>query len=61
MSTNDSNAKELMKFKSHWFVEIWGHVSVRLILGPIRFFAIDVDVFRNFYSITFINFTIRNR
>ena len=50
-----------MKLKSHWFREIWGHVSVRLILGPIRFFAIDVDVFRNFYSITFINFTIRNR
>ena len=50
-----------MKFKRRWFKEIWGHVSLRIILGPVRFFAIDVDVFRNFYSITFINFTLRNR
>lgn len=50
-----------MKFKSHWFKEIWGNIGIRLILGPFRFFALDIDVYRNFYSITFINFTIRNR
>jgi len=50
-----------MKFKSYWLKEIWGFFSIRLILGPVRVFCVDIDVYRNFYSITFLNFTIRNR
>jgi len=50
-----------MRFRSHWSKQTWGHVVIKLILGPIRVFAIDIDVYRNFYSITFLNFTLRNR
>lgn len=50
-----------MKFRNYWFKEIWGNLNIRLIIGPFRFLSIDVDMSRNFYSITFINFTIRNR
>lgn len=51
----------VMKFKNYWFKEIWGNLNIRLIIGPFRFLSIDIDMSRNFYSITFINFTIRNR
>lgn len=50
-----------MKFRNHWLKEVWGNFSLRITIGPIRLFAIDIDMYRNFYSITFINFTLRNR
>lgn len=50
-----------MKFKSNWNKMISSGLSIRIIVGPIRFLIIDLNFNSDFYSITFINFTLRNR
>lgn len=50
-----------MRFRNHWSMDIFGSICFRLTIGPIRFISLDIDIYRNFYSFTLINFTIRNR
>ena len=50
-----------MKIINHWPKISFGIVYFKLVLGPIRILSLDIDLYRKFYSFTFLNFTIRNR
>lgn len=52
-----------MKFRNSWKVKnkLWDKFAIRLRLGAIDFLIIEVDLSREFYMITLLNFTIKNR
>ena len=50
-----------MKIINHWPRISFGIVYFKLVIGPIRVISLDIDMYRRFYSFTFLNFTIRNR
>ncbi len=39
----------------------WDKFAIRLRLGKIDFFTIEIDISREFYLLTILNFTIKNR
>ena len=52
-----------MKTRNSWrsYIRQWDKVSIRLRLGAIDFLTIEVDISRDFYMITILNFTLKNR
>lgn len=52
-----------MKFRNNWIVnnKFWDRFAIRLKLGAVDFFTIEVDITREFYMLTVLNFTIKNR
>jgi len=52
-----------MKFKQNW--KSWRYqldkLSIRLRISAIDFFSIEIDVNRNFYMLSILNFTFKNR
>ncbi len=52
-----------MKIRNNWRSSRrqWDKVSIRLRLGVIDFLTIEVDISREFYMLTILNFTIKNR
>jgi hypothetical protein len=52
-----------MKFRNNWKVvnKSWDKIQIRLRLGKVDFMTIEVDVSREFYMLTVLNFTIKNR
>jgi hypothetical protein len=50
-----------MRFINNWPMNVFGIFYFRLVLGPIKFISLDIDIYRKFYSFTFLNFTVRNR
>jgi hypothetical protein len=52
-----------MKFRNSWKNRKpnWGIVNVRFRLSLIDVFSVEIDPKREFYSITVLNFTIKNR
>lgn len=52
-----------MKFRNNWTVKqkYWDKFAIRLRLGIVDFFTIEVDISRDFYMITVLNFTLKNR
>jgi hypothetical protein len=52
-----------MKFRNNWTVsnKFWDRFAIRLKLGAVDFFTIEIDVTRDFYMLTVLNFTIKNR
>ena len=52
-----------MKLRNNWINHKphWKTITVRLRLSAVDFFSIEVDVIRNFYALTILNFTIKNR
>lgn len=52
-----------MKFRNNWTVrnKQWDKFEIRLRVGKIDVFTVEVDVSRSFYMLTVINFSIKNR
>ena len=52
-----------MKFRNNWESpkKQWDKVLIKLKLANLEFFAVEIDVTRNFYLLTILNFTIKNR
>ena len=52
-----------MKFRNSWKTKNkqWDKIQIRLRLGEIDFITVEVDVSRNFYMFTLLNFTLKNR
>jgi len=52
-----------MKYRNSWKSKNkqWDKVCLRLRLGALDIFTVEVDVDRTFYMLTILNFTIKNR
>lgn len=52
-----------MKFRNNWQVKNkqWDKFQLRFRIGKIDFFTVEVDISREFYMLTIMNFSIKNR
>ena len=52
-----------MKFRHNWksWNKQWDKISIRCRLSVVDLFSIEIDKTREFYMITILNFTIKNR
>jgi hypothetical protein len=52
-----------MKARNNWkaWNKQWDKISIRCRFSTVDFFSIEVDISRDFYMITILNFTIKNR
>ena len=52
-----------MKFRNNWKspTKQWDKLIIKLRLSSLDLFSIEIDATRNFYSITVLNFKIKNR
>jgi hypothetical protein len=52
-----------MKTRNSWksASKQWDKLSLRLRIGAVDFFTVEIDVSRNFFMFTLLNFTIKNR
>lgn len=52
-----------MKLRNNWKVKNkqWDKFQIRIRIGRIDFISIDIDVSREFYMLTLLNFSIKNR
>lgn len=52
-----------MKFRNSWRSanKQWDKVSIRVRLSSLDILSIEVDISREFYMFTLLNFTIKNR
>lgn len=52
-----------MKFRNNWKVvnKQWDKFQIRFRIGKVDFITIEVDISREFYMFTLLNFTIKNR
>jgi hypothetical protein len=52
-----------MKLRNNWRVhnKQWDKFQLRVRIGKIDFLTIEVDISRDFYMFTLLNFTLKNR
>ena len=52
-----------MKAKHNWksWNKQWDKVSIRLRISTVDFLSIEIDISREFYMLTILNFTLKNR
>lgn len=52
-----------MKFRNSWKSpnKQWDKIAFRIRLGKIDFFTVEIDISREFYMLTILNFSIKNR
>ena len=52
-----------MKFRHNWksWNKQWDKLSIRLRISTVDFFTLEMDRSREFYMLTILNFTIKNR
>lgn len=52
-----------MKFRNNWklWKKQWDKISIRIRISMIDIFTIEFDWSREFYLLTILNFTIKNR
>tara|TARA_R100001443_G_scaffold116870_1_gene138898 strand:+ start:143 stop:301 length:159 start_codon:yes stop_codon:yes gene_type:complete len=52
-----------MKFRNNWNNpnKQWDKVMIRLRISSLDIFNLEVDISRNFYLLTILNFTFKNR
>jgi hypothetical protein len=52
-----------MILRNNWRVKNkqWDKFALRLRIGKIDFFTIEIDISREFYMLTILNFTLKNR
>jgi hypothetical protein len=52
-----------MKLRNNWKVQnkLWDKFAIRLRLGAVDLFTVEIDISREFYLFTLLNFTIKNR
>ena len=52
-----------MKFRNGWqaYAKQWDKIMIRLRLSSLDIFTFEMDISRNFYLLTILNLTIKNR
>ena len=52
-----------MKFRNSWksSTKQWDKIMIRLRLSSVDIFTLELDLSREFYLITILNFTLKNR
>jgi hypothetical protein len=52
-----------MKFRNSWksSAKQWDKIMIRFRLSSLDFFTFEMDISRNFYLLTVLNLTIKNR
>ncbi len=52
-----------MKFRNNWknSQKQWDKIMIRLRLSSVDVFTLELDLSREFYLITILNFTLKNR
>lgn len=52
-----------MKFRSNWGQtrKQWDKLMIRLRISSLDLFSLEIDISREFYLFTILNFTIKNR
>ena len=52
-----------MKFRNNWNIKHkqWDKFQIRIRLGKIDCLTVEIDISREFYMITLLNFSIKNR
>jgi hypothetical protein len=52
-----------MKLRNNWATsrKQWDKLMIRVRLSSIDVFNLEVDISRNFYLLTILNFTLKNR
>ena len=52
-----------MKFRNSWksCTKQWDKIMIRIRLSSLDFFTFEMDISRNFYLLTILNLTIKNR
>lgn len=52
-----------MKLRNNWNTsrKQWDKVMIRLRLSSLDLFSLEIDMSRDFYLLTLLNFTIKNR
>lgn len=52
-----------MKLRNNWTAKNkqWDKLIIKLRISSLDLFSIEVDVARDFYCLTILNFTIKNR
>jgi hypothetical protein len=52
-----------MKFRNNWksLTKQWDKFIIKLRISSIDIFSIEIDKTREFYCLTLLNFTIKNR
>lgn len=52
-----------MKVRNNWRVphKQWDKIQIRMRVGKIDFFTVEIDISREFYMLTLFNFSIKNR
>ena len=52
-----------MKFRNSWksATKPWDKISIRFRLSSVDVFTLEIDVSREFYMLTILNWTIKNR
>ena len=57
------NKQKIMKFRNSWksATKQWDKISIRFRLSSVDVFTLEIDVSREFYMLTILNLTIKNR
>jgi hypothetical protein len=52
-----------MKFRNGWQASAkqWDKIMIRIRFSSLDFFTFEMDISRNFYLLTILNLTIKNR
>ena len=57
------NKQTIMKFRNSWksATKQWDKLSIRFRLSSVDVFTLEIDISREFYMLTILNWTIKNR
>ena len=57
------NKQTIMKFRNSWksVTKQWDKISIRFRLSSVDVFTLEIDISREFYMLTILNWTIKNR
>jgi len=52
-----------MKFRNNWTAsnKQWDKLTVRIRISSLDIFSLEIDKSRDFYLVTILNFTLKNR
>ena len=52
-----------MKYRNNWksWNKQWDKLSLRIRVSTVDFLSFEIDISREFYMLTILNFTIKNR
>jgi hypothetical protein len=65
LSKSNTNVKKLiiMKFRNSWrsATKQWDKLMIRLRISSLDILTVEIDISRDFYLLTVMNFTFKNR